>query len=61
MLTDLLWNLTIIAINGHTSLILRTDIRNSYVRIHPHRMAVSSLFTEDLYIRHFMFCKLFNL
>ena len=41
MSTDLLWDLTVLAVNGHTNIILKTDIYNSYARIHPHRMTAS--------------------
>ena len=44
MLTDLLGYLFIVAVHVHTILILKTDIYNAYMNIHPLRMMVSSLF-----------------
>ena len=44
MLTDLLGNLAIIAVHDHAIFILKTDIRNIYMSIHPRGMMVSSLF-----------------
>ena len=44
MLTDLLGYFFIVAVHVHTILILKTDIYNAYMNIHPRRMMVSSLF-----------------
>ena len=41
---DLLGDLAIIAVFGHTLLVLKTDICNAYMGIHPRRMMVFSLF-----------------
>ena len=43
MLTDLLGDVTIIAVQGHTIFILKADIYNAYISIKPRRMMASSL------------------
>lgn len=48
MLTDLdlLGDLEIVAMHVHTTDILKIDIHNSYVTIHPSRKTASSLFID---------------
>ena len=47
MLTDLLGDLAIIAVHGHTILILKTNIYNAYMSINPRRMIASSLIISN--------------
>ena len=44
-MTDLLENLVIIAVSGHT--ILKTDICSAYMSIHPRSMMASSVFIDS--------------
>ena len=52
MLREWLRKLTVIAMHSHTILILKTDICNAYMSIHPNRMT-SSLFSNVWFIRYF--------
>ena len=52
MQTNLLGDLTIVAVHGHIVLILKTYIRNTYMNIHPCRLIVSSLFIGIWFTRY---------
>ena len=46
MALDLLRDLAVNVVYGHTILILKRDICNAYMSIHPRRMMTSSLFID---------------
>ena len=52
MSTGLLGDLAVNVMRGCTILILKIDISDAYMRIDPHRMMVSSLFTDAWFMRY---------
>ena len=52
MSTGLLGDFAVNVMRGCTILILKIDISDAYMRIDPHRMMVSSLFTDAWFMRY---------
>ena len=55
VLTDLLGGLPITPLHRHTIVILKADLCSAYMSIHPHRMIVSSLFSDTLFVGYLYF------